>query len=108
MAAEFFKAPQDVSSLLESETSCVPPSTKLVATLGPACRDVDTLCAMLEAGMQVSASLGDRSIASVARPRPRATTESVLLAQNLTRAAPLVPLRPSLPPQTRTDRALRL
>jgi hypothetical protein len=53
MASEFFKAPEDVSSLLECETSAVPPSTKLVATLGPACRDVDTLCAMLEAGMQV-------------------------------------------------------
>lgn len=51
---DFFQAPQDVSSLLESETSCVPPSTKLVATLGPACRDVDTLCAMLEAGMQIA------------------------------------------------------
>lgn len=51
---EFFKAPDDVRSLLEGETSAVPPSTKLVATLGPACRDVDTLCAMLEAGMQVS------------------------------------------------------
>lgn len=30
-----------------------PPSTKLVCTLGPACRDVDTLCQLLEAGMTV-------------------------------------------------------
>jgi hypothetical protein len=108
---DFFQAPQDVSSLLESETSCVPPSTKLVATLGPACRDVDTLCAMLEAGMQVrllgSARSPGRSIFSSSVEKALDWGRSVL--PSLSSAAHPFPLNPPIArPNPKTDRALRL
>ena len=46
---------------LAEDKDAAPPSTKLSCTIGPVSNDVDTLCELLEAGMQVRSRPPERN-----------------------------------------------